>query len=229
MRRVFRAIGQGLWVLMPVYTVGILGWLPAAQAWWRTRSAGWLAASGLLAAGGAAMLLRYALRSENDVFVMIFLATAVGGVGAALKARPVVFARREEKVELPPYQPDLETVAAAEDHPAVRAVLAGRERRRQAREIVTRDPAMAHELNIGRPDAQRGYDDGGLVDLNNVGADALVAALQWPSELAEAFVVARDLRGGYASLDEVAALSGVSPDLLERDAERIVLLPHRTV
>ena len=228
MRRVFRAIGQGLWVLMPVYTVGILGWLPAAQAWWRTRSAGWLAATGLLAAGGAGMLLRYALGSDNDVFVMIFLATAVGGVGAALKARPVVFARREEQVELPPYEPDLDAVPAAGEHPAVRAVLAGRERRRQAREIAHRDPAMARELRIGRPDApQRSYDDGGLVDLNNTSAPGLAAALMWPRETAEAFVVARDVRGGYQSLDEIAALSGLEPHLLERDAERLVVLPHR--
>ncbi|SDU74547.1 hypothetical protein [Jiangella alkaliphila] len=228
MRRVFRAIGQGLWVLMPVYSIGILGWLPAGQAWWRTRSSGWLAATVLLAAGGVGVLLRYALGSDNDVFVMIFLATAVAGVATALKARPVVFARREETVELPPYEPDSAAVPAAEDHPAVREVLAGRERRRQAREIVARDPAMALELSIGRPDARRSYDDGGLVDLNNAGADGLATALGWPIETAEAFVVARDLRGGYASLDEVAALSGLETALLDRDAERIVLLPHRT-
>ncbi|WP_157987877.1 hypothetical protein [Jiangella endophytica] len=227
MRRVFRAIGQGLWVLMPVYTVGILGWLPAAQAWWRTRTSGWLAATGLLASGGTGMLLRYALGSDNEVFVMIFLATAIAGVGAALKARPVVFARREEVVELPPYEPEPEAVQAIEDHPAVRAVLAGRERRRQAREIVARDPSMAYELSIGRPDAERSYDDGGLVDLNNTSADGLATALGWPRDTAEAFVVARDVRGGYAALDEVAALSGLAPALLDRDAERIVLLPHR--
>ncbi|SEE93329.1 hypothetical protein [Jiangella alba] len=224
MRRVFRVIGQALWVLMPVYTVGILGWLPAAQAWWRTRTSGWLAATAALAAGGAGMLLKYALGSENDVFVMIFLATTVAGVGAALKARPVVFRRREETVELPPY----DGAAAIEDHPAVREVLAGRERRRQAREIVTRDPAMAHELGIGRPGAGPDYDDGGLVDLNNAGAGELATALGWPRETAEEFVLARDLRGGYASADEVAALSGLAPALLDRDAERIVVLPYRT-
>lgn len=228
MRRLLKAIGQGLWVLMPVYTVGILGWLPAAQAWWRTRTSGWLAATAALAAGGGAMLVRYALGSDNDAFVMIFLATAVAGVGAALKARPVVFARREETVELPPYERAPDAVPAAQDHPAVRAVLAGRERRQQAREIVARDPAMAHELGIGRLGAGGDYDDGGLVDLNNAGADDLVTALAWPRKTAEAFVLARDLRGGYATLDEVAALSGLEPALLDRDAERIVLLPHRS-
>ena len=102
-----RAIGQGLWVLMPVYSIGILAWLPAAQAWWRTRSAVWLAATLLLAAGGAGMIVRYALGSDNDAFVMIFLATAIAGVAAAVKARPIVFARREEVVELPPYEPEI--------------------------------------------------------------------------------------------------------------------------
>ena len=57
--------------------------------------------------------------------------------------------------------------------PAVAAVLAARARRDEARRIVSRDPAMARELGIGRPDLRRAYDDGGLVDLNNAPAQAI--------------------------------------------------------
>lgn len=68
-----------------------------------------------------------------------------------MKARPVVFGRR-----------------AIASHPAAREILADRERRREARSLIARDPAMA--------------------------------------------------------LDEIAVLS---PVLLDRAAERIVVLPHR--
>lgn len=241
--RVGRGIGQALWVLIPLLSLTSLAWVPAMQAWWRTRSAGWASvALPLLLGSGGIVALFAAGEDDGSAFGLLIIGTLVGGLTAALKARPVVFARPEETVQLPPYEPGPDAVPAAvdhpaadhpalghpgADHPAVREVLAGRERRRHAREIVARDPAMAHELGIGRPGADRDYDDGGLVDLNNTGAGGLATALGWPGETAEAFVVARDLRGGYASLDEVAALSGLAPALLDRDAERIVLLPHR--
>ncbi|WP_053202842.1 hypothetical protein [Jiangella muralis] len=226
--RLGHGIGQALWVLIPLLSLTSLAWLPATQAWWRTRSAGWASvALPLLLGSGGIVALFAAGEDDGAAFGLLIVGTLVGGLAAALKARPVVFARPEETVELPPYEPDPAAVPEAADHPAVREILAGRERRRQAREIVARDPAMAHELGIGRPDADRDYDDGGLVDLNNLGAGDLATALGWARETAEAFVVARDLRGGYATTDEVAALSGLEPALLDRDAERVVLLPYR--
>lgn len=223
-----RGIGQALWVLIPLLSLTFLAWVPAAQAWWRTRSAGWLSVALPLLLASAGIVALFAVGDDGAAFGLLIVGTLVGGLAAALKARPVVFARREETVELPPYEPGPAAVETIEDHPAVREVLAGRERRRQARELIARDPAMAVELNLGRPDVPDVVDDGDLVDLNNTTADGLATALGWPIETAEAFVVARDVRGGYASLDEVAALSGLETALLDRDAERIVLLPHRT-
>lgn len=50
--------------------------------------------------------------------------------------------------------------------PAVAAALTWRARREEARALVARDPALARDLRIGRPDLPRQYDDGGLVDIN---------------------------------------------------------------
>lgn len=228
MRRVTRGIGQALWVLIPLISLSFLAWLPATQAWWRARSAGWAITGAALMLASAGIVELFAVgHDDGAAFGLLIIGAIVGGIVAALKARPVVFARREEVVELPPYPPQADAVPSIGDHPAVREVLADRERRRQARDLVARDPAMALELNLGRPDVADVVDDGDLVDLNNTGAEALATALGWPRETAEAFVVGRDLRGGYASLDEIVALSGLSPELLDRDAERIVVLPHR--
>ncbi|TDC49623.1 hypothetical protein E1212_17605 [Jiangella ureilytica] len=227
--RLARGIGQTLWVLIPLLSVTVLAWLPAGQAWWRTRSAGWFITGLVLLLGSAGVIV---LMSRDDgggaAGGLVIIGALVGGIVAALKARPVVFRRRrEEVVELPPYPAAAAAVAHLDEHPAVREVLADRERRRQARDLIARDPAMAMELNLGRPDLPDIVDDGDLVDLNNTSAGGLAAALRWDPATAEAFVVARDLRGGYASLDEIAALSGLEPQLLERDAERIVVLPYR--
>jgi hypothetical protein len=43
-------------------------------------------------------------------------------------------------------------------------------RRRQARELAKRNPVLARDLNIGRPDVPHDYNDGGLVDVNQVPA-----------------------------------------------------------
>ncbi|WP_157553057.1 hypothetical protein [Jiangella gansuensis] len=208
---VARLVGHGIWMLIPVLSLSFLAFLPAVQAWWRARTAGWLITALILTASCAVIVTGMARDAGGAGYGALIIGTGLGGLVAAAIARPVVFDRRAE--------PELD--------PAVRAVLDGRERRRQAREILERDPAMAVELGIGRPDLRGGYDDGGLVDINHVGSDDLVAMLGWPRAAADGFVADRDRRRGYASLTEIAALSGLDPSLLDHGAERIVLLPYR--
>ncbi|GAA5169770.1 hypothetical protein [Amycolatopsis dongchuanensis] len=75
------------------------------------------------------------------------------------------------------------TPPPAED-PAVARVLAARARRQQARDLAARDPLLAKELGIGRPDLERGYDDGGLVDLNSAPAEVLARICELTPEQA---------------------------------------------
>jgi hypothetical protein len=49
---------------------------------------------------------------------------------------------------------------------AMNAAKERRELRRKARDIVAGDPGLARELGIGRPDLDRPFDDGGLIDVN---------------------------------------------------------------
>ena len=52
------------------------------------------------------------------------------------------------------------------------------------------DPALARSLGIGRPDLARGYDDGGLVDLNTASAPVIAQVCGLDAALAEAIVAA---------------------------------------
>lgn len=111
--------------------------------------------------------------------------------------------------------------------PAVAHALAARERRNTARELAEKDPLLARDLNIGRPDRPRNYDDGGLVDLNTASAGLIVAVCGLMTDEAERLVSARELfPAGFSSIDEVlvyAELSGPAAQVLR---DRGVLLPR---
>lgn len=88
--------------------------------------------------------------------------------------------------------------------PVVARALAARQRRAEARKLWTTDPGMASELGIGRPDIGRGFDDGGLVDLNAASAPVIARVCGIDRQQAEAIVAARTARGGsYFNLGEV--------------------------
>ncbi len=204
---ILRFVGHALWVLLPVISFGLLAWLPATQAYWRVRTIGWLITMLALMLGTAGWTVGiFAL--HPGLIVLLFMSVP-GGVAAAVLGRKVVFGTK------------------GSTDAAVQAVLDDRRRRGEARAIAERDPAMALELGIGRPDRPSTYDDGGLVDLNNVSPEGIAGTLGWSREAAESLVADREARGGYASLTEVGALSDVDPRLLEHYADRIVLLPFR--
>ena len=80
---------------------------------------------------------------------------------------------------------------------AMASVEEARRKRDEARRLALRDPMMARELGIGRPGLKRGYDDGGLVDLNSASAEQLRALCGLPGDVAEAVVAARSTLGRF--------------------------------
>lgn len=89
--------------------------------------------------------------------------------------------------------------------PAIAAALSARARRRQARELAERDPLLARELRVGRPDLARDYDDGGLVELNTAPASSIAEICDLTMEDAEKIVSGRG-GGAYGNVDEVLVL-----------------------
>jgi hypothetical protein len=96
--------------------------------------------------------------------------------------------------------------------------------RSTARLIVDGDPVLAHELGIGRPDLHREFPDGGMVDVNHVGA-------RWPAhvpgidaELVEQIVSTRRSVGGYTDLTDLSLTLGVVPRCSTSPREFVVFL-----
>ncbi len=97
--------------------------------------------------------------------------------------------------------------------------------RQQARELAQRDPVMAREVRIGRPDLPRQYDDGGLIDVNHAPASMIANLPGLTSALAEQIVRVRDQVGGFVSAEDVSAAASLPPHLTADLAEYGIFLP----
>ena len=97
-------------------------------------------------------------------------------------------------------------------------------RREQARRIAAKDPILARELKIGRPDQSSAYDDGGLVDVNHVPVGVLCAIEGIGPELATAIVDARRFIGRFNSREDLEATLGLDPYALDGTSDLLVFL-----
>jgi hypothetical protein len=213
-----------LWML-PVFSLGLLAFVPpiviAAKA--KTREAWWWA-GGITATWLVGFMLIGADGPDgpiSDLGAVILFAVWIGAVIYALVMGPkVVWPPKDMLVPVgppppPPYDPNAAAVAG---------VQAGRVKREEARAIARRDPQMARDLRIGRPDLRRQYDDGGLVDVNNVPIDVLQGSLGLTSEQAAQVVGAREHVSRFEHPDDLINLAGLAPNTVDNLKDRIILM-----
>jgi hypothetical protein len=108
-------------------------------------------------------------------------------------------------------------LADADTKPA-RARMRARER---ALRILREDPKLATELKIGRPDLTRDFDDGGLVDVNQVPASVLTTLDGIDGGLAERIVSVRKSVGEFDSTGDLESVLDLPPKLLDRVRDRL--------
>lgn len=102
---------------------------------------------------------------------------------------------------------------------------AGRLRREHARYLLYHYPTARGELRIGRPDLPRGYDDGGLVDINSVPEHVVVELPGLSPSQAQHLVLDRRVRGPYTSMEELAARCLLPPAISDPLRELLLFLP----
>jgi hypothetical protein len=137
-----RTVGTILWALIPALSFGFLVPVPFAHGAIRLKQQGLWAVT---AAYTVVCAAEFGLPSEpeggwGDTATALAMYTLmIVGTIHAFVLRGRVFARRD---------------------PALVAALVDREEREEAKAIATRDPALARELRIGRPDLPRQFDEG---------------------------------------------------------------------
>jgi Helix-hairpin-helix motif len=201
---------EGLgWAFIPVLTCGF-GTAPAfVYAAFRSGSPRYGAvAVGYGAATSASIVFLSVLPPLGALLLMI--TWIVGGVHA-FAVRPKLY---------PPRTPRDRLNQHAVDAARYRRVL-----RAEARKLVADDPGLAHDLGIGRPDLQRVYDDGGLIDVNHAPSQVLATLPGMTDELVERIVELRSEHGTFVSAEELALDAELPPDVVPGIAEYGIFLP----
>jgi hypothetical protein len=204
-----------LWVLLPALSVGVLGWVPILHAALRLRK--------------PSLWLAFTAYSVLTVFAFVAASVTSAGIRAA---EPILMVLavvclihagllRDRIFGAPGLHPG---TAAIESQPAYAAAAAARQRREQARLLATRDPVMARDLRIGRPDLPRHLDDGGLVDVNHMPPEAIAHYLGVKIDAAAQIAQVRDRIGAYAYPEELTALVGIPPETVDWVRDRLIFL-----
>jgi SARP family transcriptional regulator, regulator of embCAB operon len=217
--RVVEWIAICVGVLISICTIGFATWLVVGIVAVRYRSAmlGWSAAGyGATAVG---MFVLVGVTPDNsswsDVAILVsFLAGLAGAAQisfvTALRSRHRAAARQSAP------QPD----QAFHMHQHVR--------REHARQIMAQYPEFARQLNIGRPDLPRTFDDGGLVDVNAVPEYVLVMMLGFDPRHAHQVAIDRDQRGPFGSASDLVSRGLLDPVSFYRLGDLMIAGPVET-
>jgi DNA-binding SARP family transcriptional activator len=198
-------------VVLPLASFGMLTWSAMAYAAIRLRSwAVGAAAAGYFALVGMAFYLvrtPAAAERHSGYAAGIILLSMTGGAvhGVLLRDR-------------------LHWMRALSTDPVIALALRRRSLRRQAVELLRRDPALAKELRIGRPDLSQTFDDGGLVDLNAVPETVLAGLPGISAEQARQIVLARAEVGGFATPDELVSSGVLAKSVVDGLRDRLIVL-----
>jgi DNA uptake protein ComE-like DNA-binding protein len=196
------------WAVVPLVTLGLGSVATFAFAAIRLRSR----SLGLCAAvyGSTAVAFLYLVNTGPDSSWQANLGVGIGLTFTAV-ATGHGFAIRQTVQDGP--------VITAEDEAR------GRLRRRsKARKLLTKNPPLAQELKIGRPDLSTNFDDGGLIDANHVPESYLTSLPGFDSELAHRVVELRESVGGFDSLDDMGVLLNLAPQRLDSARERLIFI-----
>lgn len=151
----------------------------------------------------------------SDVAVFVLLAVIV--VATVL----LIGLRREVYQPAPPAAPPTGNLSA------MAGVEEARRKRVEARKLAASDPMMARELGIGRPGANRGYDDGGLLELNSATAEQLSVVCGLPPHVADEVVASRAALGRFLNVEDAVVFGQIGEEHAPIVRERGIILADR--
>jgi uncharacterized RDD family membrane protein YckC len=88
--------------------------------------------------------------------------------------------------------------------------------RDKARRIARRNPRLADEIGIGRPDLRKNFDDGGLIDVNHVPESYLLHLPGINQDLAARIVELRNSVGGFDAAGDLEVTLDLEPGTLDQ-------------
>jgi DNA uptake protein ComE-like DNA-binding protein len=193
-------------------TFGIAAPILFAMAGTQARKRSWLYAAAL-----------YALMSWGGIVLVAATPTdsAVSDIGAALFLIEWLAATAHAFVIRGEYQRRL---AGAAPNPleAARSIV---ETRKEAQRLVLREPDVARELGVGRPDLPQARSMG-VIDVNGVSAEVLATLPGIDNHLARDIVRAREEIDGFKSLEDMGGVMSLDGNLVEDLRRYVVFVPR---
>lgn len=125
------------------------------------------------------------------------------------------------------YQTSVPVASPDGNQGAMSNIERARQKRNAARTLAAKDPMMARELGIGRPESTQGYDDGGLLELNFATADQLSAVCGLPHEVAEGVVASRASLGRFLQVEDAIVFGQISEDYTPMIRDRGIVIADR--
>jgi helix-hairpin-helix protein len=184
----------------------------------RARRPRWLAWSvfyaGLIATYGALDTPANPSRTATGVAAGLALATWIGGGIHAIAISSSAVRRIDERSD-----PAFRAV-----QPPLEAARERIERRAEGRKLLARQPLLAREVGLGRPDVP-GSDDYGLVDVNHATPPALRALPGITDDAVQQIVKERAELGGFSSVEDLGAALSLPPGMVDRMREMAVFIP----
>jgi hypothetical protein len=199
------------WLLLVALGFGVTTWGAFMYIGLRARQRAWLAWSAVY---GALLVLFGVLESPphpstaaSAVGTLAFLGAWVGGTAHAAVIR-------KDAGRL---------TGRTDDGTKLDAARQRIERRAEGRRLVARDPRLAREAGVGRPDLA-GAEDFGLVDINHVSGEVLCRLPGITPETAQRIVETREGVGFYKSADDLGINLDLSPALVDEIREYTIFL-----
>jgi DNA uptake protein ComE-like DNA-binding protein len=200
------------WPFISLIPIGLGAWAPiyagvkARRPVWILSGALW---SAVVVAGFVANAVSKSGNSGNNDFAgFLVILGWVGAVATSFAIRSAYERQMSSELE--------RATEAAEQR------LADRQR---ALEMARRNPQLAHEIGIGRPD-QAGAADAGLVDVNNASVTALLKLPGVDGDLATQIVETREKVGGFSSLEDCGVTLDLDGGIVEGLRGEVVFLPR---
>jgi hypothetical protein len=215
-----RSIARQLfWAAVPLWSLGMLSFGPFLWLAVTRRRRSDIVATVVYAAAVATALVLVSVQTATNSHPA---SAAAGGLLVALMfagAGHSLVAFRPSRSEVP--QDAIRTMADRN----VSAISGAKDRinaRGEARKLTQKDPELARELRIGRPDLARDYDDGGLVDMNHVPATVLVSHLGLSVEQAAKVVTVRSEINRFDGPSDLEEYAGLPPERVDELSELMI-------
>lgn len=210
--RIAQELQRSWWISLTLVPLGFATWAGFLYVGLAYHRRAWQVASAVYAAALATALLFVEIHPKHGGLHafggLIVLAVWFGGFAHAMAVR--------RQLNQPPRPPS---------DPALAAANARLSERRGAQSLALRNPALALELGVGRPDVP-GADPRGVVDINHASAEAIAHTSGVSREVAEEIVAARERVYGFSSVEDMGSLLELHPWDVERLKHFSVCLPR---